>query len=284
MALTRFELRTLWSGWLVRLWAIAAVLLNFLTLLSWWQWLPNPLLVGALLFPFLVFPWFLVIITLGANAVGSARLETLADGFLSRPITRLEFIAASWLARAITVLVVFALAVIPTALIGLYADRPVSPDPVTLDGMVVASTLVVLVLLGLLSLGFLLGVLLRNGWMALVLAFFVWYPINVLLSTFRMEEFSPISLNQATPVVLRKSWFLPDKESEKVDIAQLQQQFAEFVRSLMGPPTPQRRERGFFSEVDAYQNIRPWRVGLSYGLITILLTAGSYAIFYWRDL
>lgn len=284
VALTRFELRTLWGGWLVRLWAGAAVLLNFLTLLSWWQVLPNSLLVATLLFPFLVFPWFLVIITLGANAVGGARLETLADGFLSRPITRLEFILASWLARAITVLAVFALAVLPVALIGIYADRPVVEEQVTVDGMIVASVLVVIVLLGLLSLGFLLGILLRNGWIALILAFFVWYPINVLLATFRVEEFSPISLNQAAPVVLRKSWFLPGERKEQVNLAALQEQFSEFMRNLMGPPQPQRRERGFFSTVNQYEDIQPARVGLSYGLVTILLTAGAYAIFYWRDL
>ncbi len=280
----RSELRALWGGWLVRLWALAAIFLNFLILLSWWQVLPNTLLLATLLFPFLVFPWFIVIITLGATAVGSARVEILADGVLSRPITRLEFIVGSWLARAVTVLAVFLGAFVPLALIGLYADRPVLAETVTTDGVIVTCILVSLVLLALLSLGFFLGTILRNGWIALLVAFFVWYPINVLLSTFRVEEFSPISLNQGAPVVLRKSWFLPGEKKEQLDVVKLQQQFADLIRGFMAPLQPERRQRGFFREVEQHENIKPLRVSLSYGLATVLFTCLAYTIFFRQDL
>lgn len=268
----------------MRLWAAAAVLLNLLTLFSWWRILPNALMVASLLFPFLVFPWFIVIITIGATALGAARIETLADGLLSRPITRLEFILGSWLARAITVVVVFLAAFVPTVLIGVYADRSVPEDATTVDGVIVASLLVVLVLLALLSLGFFLGAVFRNGWVALVIAFFVWYPINVLLATYRIEEFSPISVSQATPVVLQKKWFFPEERKEEFDLAHLQRQFAELMRGLFTPPQPERRPRGFFGEAEKYENIDPLRVGLSYAVVTLLLTSAAYVIFFWQDL
>lgn len=285
LALTSFELRTLWKGWLVRLWLGAALLLNFLSLLGWWQILPDALLVSSLLFPFLVFPWFVVILTLGAAAVGGARMETLADGILSRPITRFEFVVASWLARAVTVLAVFVLATVPPALIGIYAERAAPEDMITLDGALVALILVLIVLWSILSLGFLLGVLFRNGWIAVLLAFFLWYPINGILSTFRLAELSPISLNQGTPVVLRKHWFVPaEGKPEVVDFAALQRQFSEFMSTVMGAPPSPRRPQGFFEDLEDYESIRPWRVALSYSIPGVLCVAGAYLIFYWRDL
>jgi len=260
---------------------------NFLTLLSWWRILPDAILISSLVFPFLVFPWFVVIITLGAAAVGGARLETVADGILSRPITRLEFVFSSWLARAITVLAVFLLAVLPTTLIGVYADRPAPQDQVTLDGVLIAFLVVVVVLWSILSLGFLLGVLFRSGWIAVLLALFVWYPINGLLATFQLEEVSPISLNQGIPVILRQHWFLeePKTETQKLpDFLALQKQFEEFMRSFTGTPEPPRRHRGFFEDLESYQDISPVRVFLSYGLTLVALVFGGYLLFYWRDL
>jgi ABC-type transport system involved in multi-copper enzyme maturation permease subunit len=289
MALTLFELRTLWGGWLVRLWAGGSLLVNFLTLLGWWQILPDAILISSFIFPFLVFPWFVVVITLGAAAVGGARVETVADGILSRPITRLEFVLSSWLARAVTVLGVFLLAVLPTTLIGVYADRPAPQDRVTLDGAVVGFLVAVVVLWSILSLGFLLGVLFRSGWIAVLLALFVWYPINGLLATFRLAEVSPISLNQGLPVILRQHWFLPEPkvEQEKTpDFLALQKQFEEFMRGLMGAPQPQppRRERGFFENLAAYKDINPIRVLLSYGGTLGALVLAGYLFFHWRDL
>ena len=41
---------------------------------------------------------------LGISPVTGARLDALADGILSRPVTRYEYLLASWLARVLVVL------------------------------------------------------------------------------------------------------------------------------------------------------------------------------------
>ena len=57
---------------------------------------------------------------------------------------------------------------------------------------VVASLIVVsLVLTFLVTLAFFAGTLLRNALLAAVLLVFVWFPVNLVLHTFSLEEFSP---------------------------------------------------------------------------------------------
>lgn len=286
-ALTQLELRTLFRGWLVRLWLAAAIVLNFITVLSGWQFLTQPVMVASLVFPFLVFPWFVVVIVLGTNAVGPNQLETAADGILSRPITRLEYLAGAWLARAITVLMVFIFSVVPAALITGLADRPVAEDPVTTYGAIVGLGVPMLVLLGVLSLGFLMGVLLRNAWLALLVVLFIWYPINMVLTTFRLAEISPISLNQALPTLLRKTW-RDTADQEKInplEAAILQKQADQFIQALTGRPArrPSRTPDFFEHDLD-YQNVRPWRIVLSYTVPMFVFFGLSYVCFWRRDL
>ena len=63
-----------------------------------------------------------------------------------------------------------------------------------------------LVLTFLVTLAFFAGTLLRNALLAAVVLVFVWFPVNLVLHTFSLEEFSPISLSQALPTLLRTSW------------------------------------------------------------------------------
>lgn len=286
LALTWLELRTLFRSWLVRVWLAAAILLSFVTVLSGWRMLPLPVMIASLAFPFLVFPWFVVIIILGTNAVVASRMDSVADGILSRPITRLEFLVAAWLARTITVLAVFVLAVVPAALIAGLADRPVESDPVATYGVFMASLIVVLVLLGILSLGFFAGVILRNSWLALLVVLFVWYPANLLFTTFRLEELSPVSLNQALPTLMRKTWETADAVNEirPADLIVLQQQADQFIQSLTGRPRRPAREPAFFEHDLEYQDIRPWRVMISYAVPIAVFLGFSYLCFYFRDL
>ena len=80
LAILLYELRSLAASWLVRLWLIGTLVLTFLTVASSWGNLQSPLLIAALLFPFLVFPWFLVVMLLGISPVTGTRLDALADG------------------------------------------------------------------------------------------------------------------------------------------------------------------------------------------------------------
>ena len=61
---------------------------------------------------------------LGISPVTGSRLDALADGILSRPITRYEYLLASWAARVVTVLAVFFLVITPCVLLATFAKRP----------------------------------------------------------------------------------------------------------------------------------------------------------------
>lgn len=272
LAILSDEWRGLWSSWLVRLWLIASALMTLLTLASNWAGMQSAPFIGTLLFPFLVFPWFLVAIVLGISPVTGTRLEALADGILSRPVTRYEFLLASWAARVAVVLTVFLVVLIPAVLLVALANRPAPEDTVTSYGILASLALVSLVLTFLVSLGFLVGTLLRRPLLAAVILIFIWFPANLVLHTFSLEEFSPISLNQAIPVLLRTPWRQSDNGSEVADAAEMQamaDQGARFLSILAGETRPPRQEQPEFFEQGDYEDFSLLRVVLGYGLSLI---------------
>ena len=91
LAILRHDLRGLFASWLVRLWLGATALLTLILTLSQWSESPSAVLISSLLFPYLVFPWFFVVIVLGVGPVSGSRSESLADGILSRPVARHEY-------------------------------------------------------------------------------------------------------------------------------------------------------------------------------------------------
>ncbi|HID78829.1 MAG TPA: hypothetical protein EYP56_22895 [Planctomycetaceae bacterium] len=155
LAILRHELRSLWSGWLVRLWLAGTAVLTLLVVAGNWQQLPTAPLIGALHFQYLFFPWVLVVMVLGVMPVTGQRVEAVADGLLSRPVTRYEFLLASWAARVLTVCAVYLAVMVPAVVLVSLADRPVREDRVTLFGVVTALGVVGVVLTFLTSLGFL---------------------------------------------------------------------------------------------------------------------------------
>lgn len=297
LAILRHDLRTLWASWLVRLWLAGAAILTLLLVTANWVHFQTGPLVASLLFPFLVFPWFLVVIVLGVTPVSGSRAEALADGILSRPITRWEYLVASWGARVLTVLGVFLAATVPAVLIVALARRPVSEDAVTLYGVVASLAVVGLVLTFLVSLGFLLGTLFRGPLVAVVVLVFVWYPISLVLNIFSLEEFSPISLNQAIPTLLRQPWSTPEKptgddlqkESGKSDWQQTAKEindfasfFSEGSRASRPAKTPEPKP-GFFQSKN-YEDFSLTRVALGYGLPTLAAVGLAALCFCLRDL
>lgn len=289
LAILQYELGSLWSGWLVRLWLIAAGLFALLSLAAAWGQLQTAVLIGSLLFPFLVFPWFLIVILLGISPVTGSRLDALADGILCRPITRYEYLVASWAARVLTVLAVFFVVITPCVLLGTLAKRPVAADTVTWYGMLCATALVSLVLTFLVSLGFLAGTLLRRPLVAAVVLIFLWYPINFVLHTFSLEEFSPISLNQALPTLLRTPWReepgSPDRKLSSEDAEAMARQAAQFLSVLSGAQAqPPRRDSGDFFERGNYEDFSFWKVFLGYSIPTLAAVALATWCFCRRDL
>jgi hypothetical protein len=266
----------------------ATAILTLILALANWPKFQNAPLIASLLFPYLVFPWFFVVVVLGVSPVSGSRAEALADGILSRPVGRCEYLLATWSARVVLVWGIYLLVLIPVITLVTLAKRPVPKDTVTIYGIVTTLFLVGLVLTFLVSLGFLMGTLLRKPLLAVVVLIFLWYPISFILSVFSLEEFSPISLNRALCTQLRQPWRQAEGES-KVDINKVNQdavpsQFSQILSVLSGTkPEPKVKKPEFF-ETEEFDDFSLLRVTLGYGLPTLIAVILAALSFYWRDL
>ncbi len=257
-----------------------------LALANWSQFQDAPL-IASLLFPYLVFPWFFVVVVLGVGPVSGSQAEALADGILSRPVSRCGYLIAAWFARVVLVWSVYLVVVVPVIALVTLAKRPAPEDTVTVYGIATALFVVGLVLTFLVSLGFLMGTLLRKPLLAVVVLIFVWYPISVILSVFSLEEFSPISLCQALPTQLRQPW-REVEGSVKVNTNKLDMNaFSSLSNffSVLSPtkPEPKAAKPDFF-ESKKFANFSLLRVTLGYGLPTLMAVILATLSFYWRDL
>lgn len=285
LAILRHDLRTLRESWLVRFWLIGAALLTLIVATVNWAHAPTAHLVASLLFPYLVIPWFLVVMVLGVNPISGSRVEALADGFLSRPVTRREFLLAVWAARVAAVLAGYLLVMIPAVALAVLVKRPAPVDEVTLYGIVAALSVVGLVLVFQVSLAFLVGTLLRRPLVSIVLLLFLWGPANLVLDSFRLEALSPISLNRNLPALLRQPW----RDAEGAAAARLDKSdfeaAANFVSVLLGgePQRPPEKEASFFDR-DKYKDFSLWKVLLGYGLPTLAAVGLATLVFSRRDL
>ncbi len=288
MAILRHDMKTLWCSRLVRLWLGATALLTLLLVASNWSNFQDGTLIASLLFPYLVFPWFFVVVVLGVTPVSGSRTETLADGILSRPVSRFEYLLATWSARVVLVLSVYLVVIIPAIVLIMLAKRPELDDTVTVYGIITALFMVGLVLTFLVSLGFLAGTLLRKPLLAVVVLIFVWYPIGLILSVFSLEELSPISLNRAISTQLRRSWRETDAEAkDKANVQDTEvfsDQVSNFFSVLSGAPSKPKASKPDFFEGEKFDDFSLFRVTLGYGLPTIASVIMASLCFYWRDL
>lgn len=288
MAILQHDMKTLWGSRLVRLWLGATALLTLLLVASNWPNFQDGTLIASLLFPYLVFPWFFVVVVLGVTPVSGSRNETLADGILSRPVSRIEYLLATWSARVMLVLSVYLVVIVPAIVLVMLAKRPVPDDTVTVYGIITALGVVGLVLTFLVSLGFLAGTLLRKPLLAVVVLIFVWYPIGLILSIFSLEELSPISLNRAISTQLRSSW--RETGAEAKDNANVQDadvftdQVSNFFNVLSGVQPKAKAAKPDFFEGEKFDDFSLFRVTLGYGLPTIASVILASMCFYWRDL
>jgi len=288
LAILRHDMRTLWSSRLVRLWLGATTLLTLLLTGSNWANFQDGTLIASLLFPYLVFPWFLVVVVLGVTPVSGAQTETLADGILSRPVSRLEYLLATWSARITLVLGVYLVVTVPAIVLIMLAKRPVPADTVTIYGIITSLAIVGLVLTFLVSLGFLTGTVLRKPLLAVVVLIFIWYPIGLILSIFSLEEFSPISLNRAISTQLRRPWRQSDDETndktKPEDAYAFTDQMSNFFNVLSGSQSEPKAAKPDFFEGQKFDDFSLLRVILGYGLPTLASVFLAALSFYWRDL
>jgi len=288
VAILQHDLRTLWSSRLVRLWLLATGLLTLMLVAANWPRFQDAPLIASLLFPYLVFPWFFVVVVLGVSPVSGSQAEALADGILSRPVSRCEYLLAAWLARVVLVLSVYLVVVVPAIALVALAKRPVPQDTVTVYGIVTALGVVGLVLTFLVSLGFLMGTLLRKPLLAVVVLIFVWYPISLILSVFSLEEFSPISLSRAMSTQLRQSWRETDVDPKDTANAQnmdaFTRQMSNFFSVLSGAPSKPKASKPDFFEGEKFDDFSLLRVTLGYALPTLAAVILATLCFYLRDL
>jgi ABC-type transport system involved in multi-copper enzyme maturation permease subunit len=288
LAILGHELRALWVSWLVRLWLAASALLTLLLAGSNWAQFQDATLIALLLFPYLVFPWFFVVVVLGVTPVSGARAEVLADGILSRPISRYAYLLAAWSARVLLVWSVFLAVTVPVIAVVVLARRPVAEDTVTVLGIVGALAVVGLVLTFLVSLGFLVGTLLRKPLLAAVVLVFLWYPVGLVLNAFSLEEFSPISLSRAMSTELRQPWRPTDSpvpdDARDEEAAALARQMDRFLQVFSSAPAPPPAAKPAFFEGEQFQDLSLGRVALGYGLPALVALALAVLIFHWRDL
>ncbi|MFV1966755.1 MAG: ABC transporter permease [Pirellulaceae bacterium] len=284
LAILCHELRSLSSSWLVRLWFGVSLLWTLLTMAASWEGLDKAPLIAVMLAPYLVFPWFIVVMLLGLSSVTGSRLDALADGILSRPVTRHEYLLASWAARVLIVLAVFLIVIIPTVSLVAFVEREGPSEEVTFYGVTAALCVVSLVLTFLVSLGFFAGTLLRSPLLAAVLLVFFWMPINLVLHQFSLEEFSPLSLTQALPKLLQTPWGETETqvgETTQEDLMRAAQSLLMFA----GAQPAKRQQDGFFEQgQDRYEDFSLLRVLLGYGLPTLAAIGLAVLCFCWRDL
>lgn len=287
LAILRHDMRTLWASRLVRLWLATTAVLTLMLALANWSKFQNAPMIASLLFPYLVFPWFFVVVVLAVTPVSGSRAEALADGILSRPVSRSGYLLAAWFARLVLVWAVYLIVIIPVIALVTLAKRPVAEDTVTFYGIATALFLVGLVLTFLVSLGFLMGTLLRKPLLAVVVIIFVWYPISIILSVFSLEEFSPISLAQALPTQLRQPWRQIEEGSKvKIDQEDLNalRSLSNFFSVLSPTKSQPKPSKPDFFESKEFANFSLLRVTLGYGIPTLLTIILATLSFYWRDL
>jgi len=274
----------------VRLWLAGTVLLSLLLTMSNWAHFQTAPLIASLLFPYLVFPWFLVVMVLGVSPVSGSRAEALADGILSRPITRYEYLLATWAARVAVVVVPYLIVMMAFISVVSTVERPTVPeDTMTWYGITAALGVVGLVLVFQVSLAFLAGTVLRTPLFALVVLLAVWYPVNGVLDAFRLEEFSPITLSRTIPTLLRQPWrevegSVPDEASD-VEMEALARQAQSFLSVLAGgqPQRPVEVKPNFFDR-DEFKDFSLTRVVLGYGIPTLAAIGLAMLCFCVRDL
>ena len=276
------DLRVLWSSWLVRLWLVATALLAMIQLLSNWGSFQTAPLIAILLLPYIIFPWSLMVMMLSVNPLSGSQSGVAADGILSRPVTRYAYLLAAWTARVTLVLSVYLVVTVPAIAIAALADRPAPADEVTLYGIIASMAVVGLVLTFLVSVGFLLGTLFRNTLLAIVVLVFLWFPVNIVLNVFSLEEFSPISLTQALPTLLRQPWDETAVEESDPEMDAALRDALSFFSSLGGDSNPEPEERSFFEQGD-YEDFSLRRVLLGYGTLTLASLALATLCFCSRD-
>lgn len=288
LAILEHDLRALWQSRLVQLWLVATALLTLMLTLSNWSQFQDATLIASLLFPYLVFPWFFVVVVLGVSPVSGPRAEALADGILSRPVSRYEYLLGAWSARVLIVLSVYLVVTVPAIAIVVLAKRPVAEDTVTVFGTVSALTVVGLVLTFLVSLGFLMGTLLRKPLLAVVVLIFMWYPIGLVLNVFSLEQFSPVSLSRAMSTQLRQSWRTTDGDSNGnihvEDTDSFTRQVDHFLNVFSTAPAKPEAAAPDFFEGGGFDDFSLLRVALGYGLPTFLAVLLAALSFHRRDL
>ncbi|MBN1506459.1 MAG: hypothetical protein JW955_06415 [Sedimentisphaerales bacterium] len=288
LAVLQHDLTTLCASRLVRLWFGATVVLTLMLMAGNWTRFQDGPLIASLLFPYLVFPWFFVVVALGVSPVSGSRTDVVADGILSRPVSRSAYLLAAWSARVVLIWGVYLAVIVPAVIVVTLAKRPVPDDTVTAYGIITAMGVVGLVLTFLTSLAFFAATLLRGPLLALVVLVFLWYPVGLILSVFSLEEFSPISLSRAISTQLRQTLRTPQTQADSNAREPEPSVFPDGVEHFLkvfsaAPPAPKATKPDFF-ESEKFRDFSLLRILLGYGVPTVAAVILAMLCFCRRDL
>jgi len=288
LAVLQHDLMTLRASRLVRLWLAATVVLTLMLMAANWTRFQDGPLIASLLFPYLVFPWFFIVVALGVSPVSGSRADVVADGILSRPVSRSAYLLATWSARVVLIWGVYLIVMVPAVIVVTLAKRPVPGDTVTIYGIVSAMGVVGLVLTFLTSLAFLAGTLLRGPLLALVVLVFLWYPVGLILSVFSLEQFSPISLSRAISTQLRQTLSTPrtraDSNARAEETPVLTEGVEYFLKVFSGALSAPKATKPDFFESEEFRDFSLLRIVLGYGVPTVMAVVLAMLCFCWRDL
>jgi len=198
-ALLEQDLGELFRSWLIRLWALAAVLFSLVVILAGGQ--GGDALAGLAhgLGGFLLFS-NIVVIMMGSGAL-AGETRPLADSVLSKPVTRWSYVLSRSLSRALVTLAV-ALALVAVFLAAILR----SPDgAAALDvygvGFATADVVSCLVAWG--SLAVLLSTFLKSSVVATVSLLVLWGLANTLFNWLGLDYLSPAYIGAHLAETLR---------------------------------------------------------------------------------
>jgi len=197
-ALLNTEAVTLSRSWLVRIWALFALLTSILPVL----------IVGGQnnTVSDVISGWLVVYFVpsaIIAGILGSAALaqdtEVAADTILTRAVTRYDYVAAKLLGRGATVLAVHLIATMPLLLFA----RRFGLDDATTEGLIWAAAVTGIMLLFVSALGVALGSVMRNMIVAVIAIVVVFAAQGPIFDFLKMSYLSSNSVLGDLPRIIR---------------------------------------------------------------------------------
>lgn len=207
LTLLEADLRRLARSWVVRIWLILTFLFAFLIVLSApGEGLPASQALANLLgtYPLI---WSTFVIAISAGAV-SSQAGVLADGILSKAVTRYDYLLAKLSAHLLAVWSIYLLVVLPAAYL---LTRYAVADDLSARGAAWALLVVGAILFLLTALGVAFSTLFNRTLVAVVVLWLLWYAASTIFALLEVEYLSPLTVVEGLPAVIQGDYVAGDQ-------------------------------------------------------------------------